>query len=467
MAFTKKTWVNVPDPSNLPSAPEGQDALARFDADNMNRIEDGIEEALNRTKEDIGLGNVPNVTTNDQTPTYKEATDLETLESEEKLSIAFGKIKKAITNLISHLANKSNPHDITKEQLGLSNITTSDGFAGGDGAISEGGGGAVGYNAKVSNGVFPEPAGGFAGGYGAITNGGAAIGYRATTASNDEVIWNGAAIGSEAKSENGGAVGAKTSAINGGAIGYWATTKSGGSVGMDTQSTAGGAVGNGAIAGDGFSGGYEAWVTKDSNDEYIDAIQLGTGTNENPKTLQIYDYQLMDANGVVPTERLPQSSQGFKLIKTQNISWNFTSTGQMKKQEQITGIDFTSYDQYKIIFKGTMNYTQTASGTSNLYLGYTPTEAPAGNTTGAISSVEFKSPVNVPISVNFKGEEITITKKRGTSYSYSSTGTLTDNSTTLSSSIAWTTDKLWFWLYTAAQANISVSGTVSVYGKVN
>lgn len=44
MAYTKKKWVNVPDPSNLPSIPEGQDALACFDAENMNRIEDGIVE---------------------------------------------------------------------------------------------------------------------------------------------------------------------------------------------------------------------------------------------------------------------------------------------------------------------------------------------------------------------------------------------------------------------------------------
>lgn len=54
MAFKKKTWVNVPDPSNPPSIPEGQDALARFDAENMNRIEDGVEEALSLTPEDIG-----------------------------------------------------------------------------------------------------------------------------------------------------------------------------------------------------------------------------------------------------------------------------------------------------------------------------------------------------------------------------------------------------------------------------
>lgn len=54
MAYTKKTWKNVPDTSDPPDIPEGQDALARFDAENMNRIEDGIEEALKLTANDVG-----------------------------------------------------------------------------------------------------------------------------------------------------------------------------------------------------------------------------------------------------------------------------------------------------------------------------------------------------------------------------------------------------------------------------
>ena len=57
------------------------------------------------TAEKVGLGKVPNVATNDQTPTYTEASTLTALTSGEKLSVAFGKIKKAITDLISHLAD--------------------------------------------------------------------------------------------------------------------------------------------------------------------------------------------------------------------------------------------------------------------------------------------------------------------------------------------------------------------------
>lgn len=70
------------------------------------------------TKAQVGLGNVPNVATNDQTPTYSSATTLTTLTSGEKLSVSMGKIMKAITDLISHIANKSNPHGVTYSQVG-------------------------------------------------------------------------------------------------------------------------------------------------------------------------------------------------------------------------------------------------------------------------------------------------------------------------------------------------------------
>lgn len=57
------------------------------------------------TKEQVGLGNVPNVATNDQTPTYVAATENAALSSGEKLSVAFGKIAKAVSSLVSHLAD--------------------------------------------------------------------------------------------------------------------------------------------------------------------------------------------------------------------------------------------------------------------------------------------------------------------------------------------------------------------------
>lgn len=74
------------------------------------------------TKAEVGLGSVPNVTTNEQAPTYTDTTTLSTLQSGEIMAFAFSKIKLAITNLINHLANKSNPHAVTKAQVGLGNV---------------------------------------------------------------------------------------------------------------------------------------------------------------------------------------------------------------------------------------------------------------------------------------------------------------------------------------------------------
>lgn len=74
------------------------------------------------TAQQVGLGNVPNVTTDNQTPTFTQSSTLSEINSGEKLSTLFGKIKKAIVDLISHLTNTSNPHSVTKSQVGLGNV---------------------------------------------------------------------------------------------------------------------------------------------------------------------------------------------------------------------------------------------------------------------------------------------------------------------------------------------------------
>ena len=70
------------------------------------------------TKDQVGLGNVPNVGTNDQTPTYSPAATPAHLLSGEKLSAAFAKIAAAVSSLISHIANRNNPHNVKAEQVG-------------------------------------------------------------------------------------------------------------------------------------------------------------------------------------------------------------------------------------------------------------------------------------------------------------------------------------------------------------
>lgn len=77
--------VNLPAMNYIPTSEKGQaNGVAPLDAN----------------------GKVPTThlpATNDQTPTYTESSTLTALTSGEKLSLAFGKIKKAITELISHL----------------------------------------------------------------------------------------------------------------------------------------------------------------------------------------------------------------------------------------------------------------------------------------------------------------------------------------------------------------------------
>ena len=71
------------------------------------------------TGEQVGLGNVPNVATNDQTPTYTMASSLTALVSGERLSAAFGKLARAVSSLISHLGTLGkNVHKETPASIG-------------------------------------------------------------------------------------------------------------------------------------------------------------------------------------------------------------------------------------------------------------------------------------------------------------------------------------------------------------
>ncbi len=90
----------------------------------------------------------------------------------------------------------------------------------------------------------------------------------------------GAAIGHDTYSYNGGSVGDSSFSMNGGSVGNYAYTENGGAVGENAQTSSG------------FAGGRNAKAYSD-NEGPIDAIQLGTGTNPNEYTMQVYDYQLL------------------------------------------------------------------------------------------------------------------------------------------------------------------------------
>ena len=134
----------------------------------------------------------------------------------------------------------------------------------------------------------------------------------------------------------------------GGAIGRGAHTSHGGAAGDGAYAGQGGAVGAGAKAGNGFSGGSEAKVSGDAESGYIDAIQLGGGTNNNQKTLQVYDYQLMDAGGQIPDERILGIRGDLSTIQ-HTVSQHSDDISQLGSRvdgldETVTGLDMTLAD---------------------------------------------------------------------------------------------------------------------------
>lgn len=156
--------------------------------------------------------------------------------------------------------------------------TAGGGFQGGNNARAEANGGAIGAKARATDG-------GFAGGLNTFASTGAAVGEGANATS-------GGAVGDGTVSEGGG-----------GAVGDSAEETAGGFAGgYGASATSGGAVGYAATATTGFAGGYGAASNADG------AVQLGQGENNTENTLQFRSYQLCDASGNIPAERLSANS---------------------------------------------------------------------------------------------------------------------------------------------------------------
>ena len=88
--------------------PDAEDLLEKI-IEKLNKIDP--ETVLNKN------GDASNTTS-----TFTQSSTLTNLVSGETLKSMFGKIAKAIADLIAHLANKSNPHQVTKAQVGLGNV---------------------------------------------------------------------------------------------------------------------------------------------------------------------------------------------------------------------------------------------------------------------------------------------------------------------------------------------------------
>lgn len=115
------------------------------------------------------------------------------------------------------------------------------------------------------------------------------------------------AVGKGAQAKNGGFAGGSGTFANAGFAG-----------GMSAKvHFYGGAAGRNAIAGAGFSGGDGAIAGKKANEaDRVNCIQLGAGVNNVEGSLQVYGFQLMDGNGKIPEERLPELEKHFVLRGT-------------------------------------------------------------------------------------------------------------------------------------------------------
>ena len=128
---------------------------------------------------------------------------------------------------------------------------------------------------------------------------------KADNATNDSAGNNISSTYAKKSAGSGGFVGGTNanlySSASGGAIGYGATVEEDGFAGgANAYANNGGAVGKGASAGNGFAGGQNAVCNAEGNS----TVQLGEGTNTSDNTLQFRDYQVVDANGNIPAERL-------------------------------------------------------------------------------------------------------------------------------------------------------------------
>lgn len=111
------------------------------------------------------------------------------------------------------------------------------------------------------------------------------------------------------------------------AIGRYASTNTGISIGNDANTETGIAIGNDASANIGIAIGNDAY-TFDDEQIHKDNIQIGTGCNKKEKTVQFYNFQILDRNGHIPEERLSNimtiNEEGKLVITLNGQSYTFT-----------------------------------------------------------------------------------------------------------------------------------------------
>lgn len=154
----------------------------------------------------------------------------------------------------------------------------------------------------------------------------------------------GISIGDKASTQSGVSIGSNSQSTGGVAIGDNSNARNGNAIGDSAMSgDHGGAIGDGAISGRGFAGGYNARTG--STTQVTDAIQLGTGLNEDYQTFQVYSYKLMNADGTIPSERLNLMAGNGINITGSTISAN---TSYLATQDFVTSA-ISNISQFSIV----------------------------------------------------------------------------------------------------------------------
>lgn len=193
----------------------------------------------------------------------------------------------------AHYSNFNNPHNVTKEQLGLGNVDN----------VS-----VASHIADTSKHVMIDETGTII------------IGQEAT-ALGAEDMGDGVVIGTSAETKYGGVAIGKDAYSLGSCVAIGEEARVGGgnsiSIGKSSFGSDGVAVGTNAYA---FSGGVAIGKNAKASSSAGGSIQLGAGTNENVGTMQVYNYPLLEANGKIPSERLPSASGSYKGTNTYGSS---------------------------------------------------------------------------------------------------------------------------------------------------
>lgn len=239
----------------------------------------------------------------------------------------------------------------------------------------------------------------------------------------------GGAIGKNANTSGGFAGGGNTSAVSGGAVGAYAVANDGGAVGYTAQTTNGGAIGRSARAGEGFAGGNSARAT-DTSGNGIDAIQLGTGTNSNPKTFQVYDDNIYDANThtLTVTGTITDGTNSITIADIVNKSG---------------GVNLQYSEFVQLPESPNTDYWKAKTVDDEQLIGIINVETGAGRTIGLSKDSVYLSVTNEDdpnvycnLSLNNNGIELTSTRRRGDVFDIGEIRVTPDGATINNSNIA-------------------------------